>query len=128
MQSLVPPQGIGLSVVVFGKFTLFLMIPRSRKSRSSFTAITAQLSSASGVEAPKCGRQITLSQAISSSAAKSVTMHEIFPALIAARTSSLFTSPPRAMFMSFTPFFMFLIVFALTKPFVSGVSGTWKVR
>ena len=103
------------------------MFPASRKSRNSFTAITAQFSSASGVEAPRCGIQITLSFPRSSSAAKSVTSAAIFPLLIAASTSSLFTRPPRAMFIMRTPSFMFLIVFALMSPFVSGVSGTCTV-
>ena len=68
----VPPTGIGASKYVFGKFTEFTIFPLSRKSFSCFTAIKAQLSSASGVEAPKCGRQITLSFAKSSSSVKSV--------------------------------------------------------
>ena len=41
---------------VLSEFTIF---PNSRKSLSWAAAITAQLSSASGVEAPRCGRQIT---------------------------------------------------------------------
>ena len=38
-----------------GRLTLRMMLPFSRYSRSSSTAMRAQLSSLSGVEAPKCG-------------------------------------------------------------------------
>ena len=58
--------------------------------------MTAQLSSASGVDAPRCGMGITLSILSSSSSGKSVTYAATVPSLMAALRSSFFTSPPRA--------------------------------
>ena len=51
------------------------------------TAIFAQLSSASGVEAPKCGTGMTLSMVKSSSSGKSVTYAATIPSLMAHRRS-----------------------------------------
>ena len=42
-----------------GKFTELRMLPFSRKSRSVSAAMTAQFSSASPVDAPRCGSAIT---------------------------------------------------------------------
>ena len=46
-------------ITASGKFTELRMLPFSRKSRSCSAAITAQFSSASPVEAPRCGSVIT---------------------------------------------------------------------
>ena len=59
--------------VTVGKLTLFVILPFSRKSTSSFAAMTAQLSSDSAVDAPRCGIEMTRSVPISSGVGKSTT-------------------------------------------------------
>ena len=54
-----------------GKFTQLRMLPFSRKSRSVSAAIAAQLSSASPVEAPRCGRVIARGWSLSALVGKS---------------------------------------------------------
>ena len=44
---------------VSGKLTERVTLPFSRNSRTLSTTMTAQFSSASTVEAPRCGKQIT---------------------------------------------------------------------
>ena len=56
-----------------GRFTLLRMMPDSRKSRVCAAAMTAQFSSLSGVDAPRCGVQITPFAPSSASEGKSVT-------------------------------------------------------
>ena len=56
-----------------GKFTEYLMFPFSRKSWSSSAIMTAQLSSALLVLAPRCGSTMTLSWAYTVGLGKSVT-------------------------------------------------------
>ena len=45
--------------IASGKFTELRMLPCSRKSRSVSATITAQFSSASPVDAPRCGNATT---------------------------------------------------------------------
>ena len=47
-------------MIASGKFTELRILPFSRKSRSVSAIITAQFSSASTVEAPRCGSATTL--------------------------------------------------------------------
>ena len=124
IQRRVPSLGIGLSVTVFGKFTELTMFPFSRKARSWSTAMSAQFSSASGVDAPRCGIQIVFGAFNNSSAAKSFIKQVTFPLLSASSISPLFTSPPRAIFIIRTPFFINLRDEEFIIPFVSSVCGT----
>ena len=60
------------AMVRLGRFTELMMLPLSRYSLTSRAAIMAQLSSLSGVEAPKWGMAITFSTPIRLSSGKSV--------------------------------------------------------
>jgi len=62
-----------LSITQSGKFTEWRMLPVSRKVLTWLAAMTAQLSSDSGVEAPRCGMAMTLLSFSRSSSGKSVT-------------------------------------------------------
>src|SRR5262249_29817429 len=57
----------------FGKLTAFWTVPCSRNSRTWSTTITAQFSSASSVEAPRCGKATTPGSPSSAGPGKSVT-------------------------------------------------------
>ena len=54
-QMAIRPTATQVPISQFGKFTEFLIFPFSRKSLTSLTAITAQFSSDSSVDAPRCG-------------------------------------------------------------------------
>ena len=54
-QMAIRPTATQVPISQLGKFTEFLIFPFSRKSLTSFTAITAQFSSDSSVDAPRCG-------------------------------------------------------------------------
>src|SRR6185503_7017834 len=58
---------------VSGKLTERVTLPFSRNSRTLSTTMTAQFSSASTVEAPRCGKQMTLGLSSSARVGKSVT-------------------------------------------------------
>ncbi|MNC85995.1 hypothetical protein D3C83_16220 [compost metagenome] len=66
-------NGASRAIVTSGKFTALTMLPFSRKSRTWSTTMTAQLSSASRVEAPRCGSMITWGCPASFCAGKSQT-------------------------------------------------------
>ena len=61
------------AMVRLGRFTELMMLPLSRYSLTSRAAIMAQLSSLSGVEAPRWGMATTPSMAAVSLLGKSVT-------------------------------------------------------
>mmetsp|Transcript_23677 Transcript_23677/g.58530 ORF Transcript_23677/g.58530 Transcript_23677/m.58530 type:complete len:274 (+) Transcript_23677:399-1220(+) len=63
-----------------GKLTEFLMVPVSRKLRIWSAAILAQLSSASSVEAPRCGMQRKFLWPVRYSSGKSQTYLPVWPA------------------------------------------------
>ena len=104
-----------------------MIFPFSKYSQTSSTAIFAQLSSDSGVLAPKCGRIIIFSCPINSGAAKSLIYLLILPLATLANKSSLLTKSPRAKFKILTPVFICANASLFMKPFVSLVLGTWIV-
>ena len=66
-------NGDSRDMSTLGKFTALRIVPSSRNSRSWSTTIIAQLSSASSVEAPRCGSAITPGCARRRGPGKSVT-------------------------------------------------------
>ncbi len=64
--------GDSRSISTFGKLTEFATVPCSRNSRTWSTTIAAELSSASAVEAPRCGSATTPGSPISAALGKSV--------------------------------------------------------
>ncbi len=65
--------GDSRAIPTLGKFTALAMVPSSRKARSWSTTMNAQFSSASSVEAPRCGSAITPGWPASRALGKSVT-------------------------------------------------------
>ena len=57
--------------IVVGKLTEFRIVPVSKKSIKVSAAIAAELSSASSVEAPKCGKTIKCGSSRNASSVKS---------------------------------------------------------
>ncbi len=100
------------------------MLPFSKKSFTCSTAITAQFSSDSAVDAPRCGIGTTPFTPSSLASGKSVTYEDTFPLSNAFIISSSSTSPPRAKLMILMPSFIMLNFSLLNMPFVLSRSGT----
>ena len=86
-----------------------------------------QLSSLSGVDAPRWGVRTTFLTPMSASSGKSVTYTRSWPWASASYTSFTFTSGPRAKFRSAAVFFMREMAAASIRPRLSSVSGTCSV-
>ena len=113
--------------MTLGKLTELTIFPFSKYSRISLTAIRAQLSSDSGVEAPKWGITIIFSISTRSGVAKSVTYLAIFPSFTPSKISCDTTRSALAKFKILTPSFIKAIVSLLMIPFVSFVLGACNV-
>ena len=126
-QMAIRPTATQVPISQFGKFTEFLIFPFSRKSLTSFTAITAQFSSDSSVDAPRCGvTRIPLCPA-TVWFAKSVTYFFTFPLSNASIRASSSTRRSRAKFRSTTPSFILSNASLLIISFVLSRRGTWMV-
>src|SRR5690606_22995185 len=110
-----------------GKFTDRVTLPCSRNSRTLSTTMIAQFSSASRVEAPRCGRQITFGWSIRRRVGKSVTYARSLPASSAPITAVSSTISARAKFSTTAPRGMSCRRLRPTSPSVSGVNGTWTL-
>ena len=97
------------------------------KSFNSLTAITAQLSSDSSVEAPRCGVAITFFALAILALGKSVTYLFTFLSANAATTAASSTKRSLAKFKITTPSFIISIAFLSIMPFVESNNGTCTV-
>ena len=79
-----------------GILTELTIVPVSKKSRICFAAITAQFSSLSGVDAPRCGIASTFGWQSISSSGKSVTYFFTFAAVHRVEQGKSFSRGRRA--------------------------------
>ena len=91
------------------------------------TAIIAQLSSASAVEAPRWGSTMTFSMVMVSGVAKSVMYLATRPSLVALAIAERSTSVSREKLRNTEPCFIDSQNSALIMPIVGGMAGTWMV-
>src|SRR3990172_6795716 len=110
-----------------GKFTAFTSVPSSRYSRTWSATITAQLSSASRVEAPRCGSATTPGWLTSTADGKSVTWHFSRWLRRPFSTASSSTTPSREKLSSIAPGRISSTVFVLIRWRVLADSGTCSV-
>ncbi len=119
--------GASRGIDASGKFTAFCRLPFSRYSRSWSTTMTAELSSASPVEAPRCGSATTLGFPRSAGLGKSVTYHSRRPLSSPFATASSDTTPSREKLSSTAPSLKFERFFAFTRCRVFSTSGTCRL-